>query len=106
MIIKVDVEGEGIEFDLRTPWAAVSCAKGCGPMAYVETCDGNVIGNAHGLAHGISVEQIEAVSHIMAAGPEMLAALEMVEIRIANGSQLWNTEVQMIRQAIAKARGR
>lgn len=75
MIIMV----EGVEMDLLTPWAAVACAKGSGPMAYVENSAGNVIGNAHWFAHGLSVEQIEAVARIMAAGPKMLFALHEIQ---------------------------
>lgn len=98
MIIMV----EGVEMDLLTPWAAVACAKGSGPMAYVENSAGNVIGNAHGFAHGLSVEQIEAVAQIMAAGPEMLAALE----RLLESNRDDPQATRMALDAIAKARGR
>lgn len=72
MIITVD----GIEMDLLTPWAAVGATKNSEPRAYVENSAGGVIGNAHGFGHGLAVEQVEAVARIMAASPDLLAALE------------------------------
>ena len=77
MIITVD----GIKMDLLTPWAAVGPGREkdgtyARPCAYVENSAGGIIGNAHGFGHGISVEHIEAVARIMAAAPDLLAALE------------------------------
>ena len=76
MIITVD----GIEMDLLTPWAAVGPGRTkegtyARPCAYVENSAGGVIGNAHGFGHGLAVEQIEAVARLMAAAPDLLAAL-------------------------------
>ena len=101
MIITVD----GIEMDLLTPWVAVGATKSSEPRAYVENSAGGVIGNAHGFGHGLSVEQVEAVARLMAAAPDLLAALEIVEIRVSNGTALWSDEIQKIRQAIGKAYG-
>ena len=107
MIITVD----GIEMDLLTPWAAVGPGRTkegayASPCAYVENSAGGVIGNAHGFGHGLAAEQIEAVARLMAAAPDLLEALEIIEIRVSNGTNLWSNEIQKIRQAIGKAYGR
>ena len=101
----------GIEMDLLTPWAAVGPGRTkegtyASPCAYVENSAGGVIGNAHGFGHGLAAEQVEAVARLMAAAPDLLAALETVEIRVSNGTALWSDEIQKIRQAIGKAYGR
>jgi hypothetical protein len=74
----------------------------------IRSAGGTVVAVASPLPHAPDFPEREANAHILAAAPDLLAALERLDYGIGNGADdnEWNAACEQARAAIAKARGR